>query len=118
MQQVAIFLSGERDYKKIVGGTGPLVYPGAHVWIYRWLYALTDQGRDVQRAQYIFALVYLGALAVVVQCYRRAKVCFHFLFSPSFRLSWSTGVGAWMRVLGERERSREAQMVKKTKKMG
>lgn len=76
MQQIAIFLTGERDYKKIVGGTGPLVYPGAHVWIYRWLYAATDQGRDVQRAQYIFALVYLVSLAVVVQCYRRAKVCF------------------------------------------
>lgn len=79
MQQIAIYLAGERDYKKIVGGTGPLVYPGAHVWIYRWLYALTDQGRDVQRAQWIFALVYLATLGVVVQCYRRAKVSFYLL---------------------------------------
>lgn len=80
MQQIGIYLKGERDYKKIVGGTGPLVYPGAHVWIYKQLYWLTDQGRDVQRAQYIFALVYLLTLGVVFQCYRKAKVsCFQCL---------------------------------------
>lgn len=75
MQQIEIYLKGERDYKNIVGGTGPLVYPGAHVWIYTQLYRLTDKGRDVQRAQYIFALVYLATLALVFQCYRKAKVC-------------------------------------------
>ena len=62
MQQIAIYLKGERDYVKISGDTGPLVYPGAHVWIYKYLYWMTDEGRDVQRAQYIFALVYLGCL--------------------------------------------------------
>jgi alpha-1,3-mannosyltransferase len=75
MQQIEIFLKGERDYKNIIGATGPLVYPGAHVWIYKQLYRLTDQGRDIQRAQYIFALVYLSTLAIVFQCYRKAKVC-------------------------------------------
>jgi alpha-1,3-mannosyltransferase len=74
MQQIEIYLKGERDYKKIVGGTGPLVYPGAHVWIYKQLYRLTDKGQDIQRAQYIFALVYLATLAIVFQCYRKAKV--------------------------------------------
>jgi hypothetical protein len=74
MQQIAIYLKGERDYTKITGDTGPLVYPGAHVWIYKQLYRITDEGRDVQRAQYVFALVYLGALALVLQCYRRARV--------------------------------------------
>jgi alpha-1,3-mannosyltransferase len=74
MQQVEIYLKGERDYKKIVGDTGPLVYPGAHVWIYKQLYRLTDQGRDIQRAQYIFALLYLLTLGIVIQCYRKAKV--------------------------------------------
>jgi hypothetical protein len=75
MQQIEIYLKGERDYKKIVGGTGPLVYPGAHVWIYKQLYRLTDKGQDIQRAQYIFALIYLATLALVFQCYRKAKVC-------------------------------------------
>jgi hypothetical protein len=74
MQQIAIYLKGERDYAKIAGDTGPLVYPGAHVWIYKQLYRITDQGRDVQRAQYVFALVYLAALALALQCYRRARV--------------------------------------------
>jgi alpha-1,3-mannosyltransferase len=78
MQQIALYLKGERDYLKISGDTGPLVYPGAHVWIYKQLYRLTDEGRDVQRAQYIFALVYLGTLAVVMRCYARARVCENF----------------------------------------
>ncbi|KAF2451712.1 glycosyltransferase family 58 protein [Karstenula rhodostoma CBS 690.94] len=74
MEQIAIFNKGERDYKLIEGGTGPLVYPGAHVLIYRILYWLTDKGTNIQLAQYIFALVYLFTLAVVLQCYRNAKV--------------------------------------------
>ncbi|EDU42205.1 Lethal 2 neighbour of Tid protein [Pyrenophora tritici-repentis] len=74
MQQIAIYLKGERDYAKISGDTGPLVYPGAHVWIYRYLYAWTDEGKNIALAQYIFALVYLLTLAVVIQCYRRARV--------------------------------------------
>lgn len=75
MQQIAIYLKGERDYRKISGSTGPLVYPGAHVWIYKYLYKFTDEGRNIELAQYIFALVYLVTLAVVVQCYRKARVC-------------------------------------------
>ncbi|KAH8728592.1 Dol-P-Man:Man(5)GlcNAc(2)-PP-Dol alpha-1,3-mannosyltransferase [Phaeosphaeriaceae sp. PMI808] len=74
MQQISIFLKGERDYRKIEGSTGPLVYPGAHVWIYKYLFKITDQGRNIELAQYLFALVYLGTLALVFQCYRRAQV--------------------------------------------
>jgi len=74
MQQIAIFLKGERDYKNIAGSTGPLVYPGAHVWIYKQLYKWTDEGRDIALAQYIFAGVYLLTLGVVFQCYRKARV--------------------------------------------
>jgi alpha-1,3-mannosyltransferase len=86
MQQIAIYLKGERDYTKISGSTGPLVYPGAHVWIYKQLYRFTDEGRDVQRAQYVFALVYLGALALALQCYRRARVCLSFLTVSRFEI--------------------------------
>jgi hypothetical protein len=74
MQQISLYLKGERDYAKISGDTGPLVYPGAHVWIYSQLYKITDQGRDVERAQWVFALVYLATLGVVLSCYRRARV--------------------------------------------
>jgi alpha-1,3-mannosyltransferase len=76
MQQISIYLKGERDYKNISGSTGPLVYPGAHVWIYKQLYNWTDEGRNVQLAQYIFASVYLLTLGVVFQCYKKARVRF------------------------------------------
>jgi len=74
MQQVGLFLHGERDYTKITGGTGPLVYPAAHVYIYTALYYVTNEGRNIALAQGIFAVLYLGTLAVVMACYRLAKV--------------------------------------------
>ncbi|KAJ4301598.1 dolichyl-P-Man:Man(5)GlcNAc(2)-PP-dolichol alpha-1,3-mannosyltransferase [Kalmusia sp. IMI 367209] len=74
MEHIAIYNKGERDYKLIEGATGPLVYPGAHVLIYKILYWITDQGKNIQLAQYIFGLVYLFTLAIVLQCYRKAKV--------------------------------------------
>jgi alpha-1,3-mannosyltransferase len=74
MQQITQYVNGERDYLKFRGDTGPLVYPGAHVYIYRLLYAVTDEGRDIKFAQYIFMALYLATLLLVMQCYRRAKV--------------------------------------------
>lgn len=74
MQQIETYLNGERNYYKIEGDTGPLVYPGLHVYIYRILYALTGHGKDILVGQIIFALLYLVTLAVVMACYRRAKV--------------------------------------------
>lgn len=74
MEQVAQYLAGERDYTRIKGGTGPLVYPGAHVYIYRGLYSLTDEGRDIRLAQIIFAGLYVAVLTIVMACYRLAKV--------------------------------------------
>lgn len=77
MQQISQYVSGEKDYTKLYGGTGPLVYPAAHVYTYQVLYWVTNKGQDVLRAQAIFAVLYLSALAVVLQVYRGAKVCFH-----------------------------------------
>lgn len=69
-----MFLAGERDYTVIKGGTGPLVYPAAHVYIYSALYYVTDSGKNILLAQIIFGGVYLGSLSVVMACYRLAKV--------------------------------------------
>ncbi len=44
MEQVSHIRSGGRDYTKIQGATGPLVYPAAHLYIYTGLYRLTDEG--------------------------------------------------------------------------
>lgn len=75
MEQISQYLSGERSYPKIRGGTGPLVYPAAHVYIYTLLYKITDEGRDILFAQGVFGGVYLVALGVVMACYRMADVC-------------------------------------------
>ncbi|KAL1955202.1 hypothetical protein VTO42DRAFT_8914 [Malbranchea cinnamomea] len=72
MQQVSLFLSGERDYTLIKGSTGPLVYPAAHVYIYSALFHATDEGRDIVAGQAIFAVLYLLTLALVMACYRSA----------------------------------------------
>jgi alpha-1,3-mannosyltransferase len=86
MEQVEQYVSGERDYTKIYGGTGPLVYPAAHVYIYNALYRITDQGRDILLAQIIFGMTYLATLGVVMVCYREARVRTTFTHN-SFRLA-------------------------------
>ncbi|KAL7271072.1 dolichyl-P-Man:Man(5)GlcNAc(2)-PP-dolichol alpha-1,3-mannosyltransferase [Rhizina undulata] len=73
MQQVALYNSGERDYAAIKGGTGPLVYPAAHVYVYALLHKLTDSGRDVRLAQWLFMGLYLATLGVVMAVYRKAQ---------------------------------------------
>ena len=73
MAQVALFLAGERDYAAIKGGTGPLVYPAGHVYIYAALHRLTAGGADVARAQWLFAALYLATLALVLGVYREAR---------------------------------------------
>ncbi|RFU32080.1 hypothetical protein B7463_g4279, partial [Scytalidium lignicola] len=73
MEQVEQYIEGERDYTQIKGGTGPLVYPAAHVYIYWVLYHVTNKGTDILMAQRIFGGVYIVTLAIVMACYRRAK---------------------------------------------
>ncbi len=84
MQQVEQYVHGERDYAKIKGDTGPLVYPAAHVYIYRILFALTDEGRDIRLAQVVFAILYLFSLAMAMLCYRQAKVDERCAIFPEF----------------------------------
>ncbi|KAJ2896517.1 dolichyl-p-man:man c -pp-dolichyl mannosyltransferase [Zalerion maritima] len=73
MQQVKQFINGETDYTQISGDTGPLVYPGAHVYTYTALYYITDEGSNIARAQLIFAMLYVATLALVLGCYWQAK---------------------------------------------
>lgn len=74
MEQVETYNAGERDYTKIRGGTGPLVYPAAHVYIYRALYSVTAGGSNILLGQGIFAVLYLATLGLVMACYRLAEV--------------------------------------------
>lgn len=77
MEQVSLYLSGELDYVNLKGGTGPLVYPAGHVYIYSVLYKFTNQGRDIFTAQVVFTGVYILTLWVVLAVYLKAKVSYN-----------------------------------------
>ena len=72
MSEVGGYLDGERDYTKLRGDTGPLVYPAGFVYIYAALAKVT--GGDILTGQVIFIGVYVLHLAVVLAVYVRAKV--------------------------------------------
>lgn len=72
MQQVSIFLAGNRDYTKLTGSTGPLVYPALHVYIYSFLHWFCDAGTNIVKGQYFFIGVYLVALHFAILTYRRS----------------------------------------------
>lgn len=55
MSEVRGFASGERDYGKLEGATGPLVYPAGFVYLFDLLRRATGDGADVRLAQHIFA---------------------------------------------------------------
>lgn len=73
MQQVRLFIGGERNYTLIKGDTGPLVYPAIHLYIYSALYYLTDNGTNIALGQGIFLVLYLVTLAFVLACYRKVN---------------------------------------------
>lgn len=52
-------MQGERDYSKLRGPTGPLVYPAGFLVVYRALHWLTNGG-DVKLGQICFILIYLA----------------------------------------------------------
>ena len=72
MEEVGGFLAGERDYRNLKGGTGPLVYPAGFVYLYSALKKFTLG--SVRPAQWCFAGVYLATHAVVLSLYVRSKV--------------------------------------------
>jgi alpha-1,3-mannosyltransferase len=88
MEQVTQYVFGERDYTLIEGGTGPLVYPASHLYIYTGLYYLTNEGKDIFLAQVLFAILYIATLGVVMACYWQAKVLSSLSFLSSARFSF------------------------------
>ncbi|TYZ63748.1 hypothetical protein PybrP1_003717 [[Pythium] brassicae (nom. inval.)] len=74
MQQVATFKAGERDYIKIRGDTGPLVYPAGFLYVFSVLHTVTDAGANIRRAQYIFLGFYLVTIATMLAIFNRARV--------------------------------------------
>ena len=72
MQQIEIFLKGERDYVNIKGQTGPLVYPAGHVYFFTMLYYVTNFGKSVLTAQIIFLFIYVSQIYTLTKIYKYA----------------------------------------------
>ncbi|XGW08228.1 hypothetical protein V3C99_010940 [Haemonchus contortus] len=74
MQQVECFtVKNIRNYSEIGGDTGPVVYPAGHIWVYNVFHALTNAGKDIRTAQYIFMGLYLVNLLAVLRLYYKSS---------------------------------------------
>ena len=95
MQQVhQVYVGGERDYARVRGQTGPLVYPGGFLRAYRWLQQCSRGGEHIAVAQRIFAA--LHALHATLH-YATLAVALHDQTPTAFPLSWKL---CWCTVLG------------------
>jgi alpha-1,3-mannosyltransferase len=74
MEQVTVYLHGERDYINIRGATGPCVYPAGHLYLYSLIQRWTDNGTNVRQAQYIFAFFYVVTQALVLYIYHATLI--------------------------------------------
>ena len=72
--QANLFLHGERDYSKLdpPGGSGPCVYPAAHIYFYSLMSRLTSSGSHLLPAQILFAALLISTLVAVAALYRKA----------------------------------------------
>lgn len=74
MQEVEGYLSGERDYTKLKGDTGPLVYPAGFLYVFSFLRSMTENGTNILTAQIIFAVIYIVNLIVVLAIYVQSGI--------------------------------------------
>ncbi len=58
----------------VAGDTGPPVYPAGFLYLFSGLRYLTDAGKSILSAQYIFLGLYVATVIVVVLIYRRCPV--------------------------------------------
>ena len=62
MQEVKGFLDGERNYLKLKGDTGPLVYPAGFVYIFSLLYYVTDNGKNILLGERSYSFTYFRTI--------------------------------------------------------
>ena len=66
MQEVGQIWNGERDYVKVYGDTGPLVYPAGFVYVFGILYILEVPKVAVQT---LFAILHIATIYIVLKIY-------------------------------------------------
>lgn len=74
MQHVRLFLNGISNYSKLIGNTGPAVYPAGYLYFYTLLYWVTRAGRNIITAQWIFMFIYLVQCVVAASIMSKLKV--------------------------------------------
>lgn len=84
MQEVEGYLAGERDYVQLAGDTGPLVYPGAFVYLFVALRSITGHGRDIAAAQLLFGALHAVVIAILCALARFTAR------TPVLALLWAT----------------------------
>ncbi|XP_073001580.1 dol-P-Man:Man(5)GlcNAc(2)-PP-Dol alpha-1,3-mannosyltransferase isoform X1 [Typha latifolia] len=72
ISQVDGFLAGERDYTKLKGDTGPLVYPAGFLYVYSLIKFIT--GGQVFPAQILFGILYIVNLGIILVIYLKTEV--------------------------------------------
>jgi alpha-1,3-mannosyltransferase len=70
MQEVEAWLDGETNYMNIRGDTGPLVYPAGFLYLFALLRWLTDEGKNIAKAQSIFIGFYWIQQFVILLIYQ------------------------------------------------
>ncbi|VDL93769.1 unnamed protein product [Schistocephalus solidus] len=70
MQQVETFLNGTLDYDKLIGQTGPCVYPAGHIYVYTMLYYVSGGGTNIHTVQLVFLGLYLLSIGLIFNIYR------------------------------------------------
>lgn len=94
MQEVEFVIEGERDYTKIYGGTGPLVYPAGFVYLFIALRWMTNEGTDIRQAQYIFIIFYVCNQTLLLTIYHQILPFIRKTEKPWDVWAWRVAMGS------------------------
>lgn len=76
MVQVGQVFNGTKfnfDYSQIEGPTGALVYPAGHLYVFYLFKELTENGSNIQMAQYLYLCIYIAQLILVYKIYSHKR---------------------------------------------